>query len=92
VGASNADEAKANTVILKKAFAEVETFWKARGKADATGWAGDARKHAESVERSAGLGNWDAVNSSTATLGQSCQSCHTAYRERLEDGSFRFKR
>jgi len=25
------------------------------------------------------------------TLGQSCQSCHAAYRERFDDGSYRIK-
>ena len=26
-----------------------------------------------------------------AAIGGSCATCHTPYRERLEDGSFRFK-
>ncbi len=79
-------------VELKQAFADTEAFWKSHGKADATGWAADARKQAEAIEKDASGGKWDAVKASAGTLGQQCQACHTAYRERFDDGSFRIKK
>jgi cytochrome c556 len=86
------DATKENSTVLKHAFAEAEAFWTTRRKADAIGWARDARQHADSIERSAAAGNWDAVKASTTALGQICQSCHTAYREKFDDGTFRIKR
>jgi cytochrome c556 len=91
-GGPNAETVRDNASVLKQAFAEVEKFWKNRGRADALGWAQDARKHVEGLDRAAASSDWDAVKSSTATLGQTCQSCHTAYRERFDDGSFRIKK
>ena len=89
---SKADAAVAQAVELKQAFAETEAFWKSHGKADATNWAGDARKQAEAIEKGASGGKWDAAKASAGTLGQQCQACHTAYRERFDDGSFRIKK
>ena len=89
--ASNADATKENAAVLKQAFADTETFWKGRGRADAVQWAQDARKHVDAIDHAAAAGNWDEVKSMAGTLGQSCQSCHTAYRERFDDGSYRIK-
>ena len=66
-------------------------FWKAKSKADATKWAQSARLQAESIDRDAATGKWDAVKASAGTLGQQCQACHTTYRERFDDGSYRIK-
>jgi cytochrome c556 len=89
--AATADATKENTAILKQAFAETETFWKTRGRADAVQWAQDARKQVAAVEQAAAAGKWDDVKTAAGTLGQACQSCHAAYRERFDDGSFRIK-
>jgi cytochrome c556 len=89
--ASNADATKENAAVLKQAFADTETFWKGRGRTDAVQWAQDARKHVDAIDHAATAGNWDEVKSMAGTLGQSCQSCHTAYRERFDDGSYRIK-
>ena len=91
VTASNAETTAQNAVVLKRAFAETEAFWKTKGKADALKWAQDARKEVESIEHGAAAGTWDPVKASAATLGQACQTCHTAYRERFDDGSYRIK-
>jgi cytochrome c556 len=88
---SNADGATQNAVVLKQAFTEAEAFWKAKSKTDATKWAQSARLQAESIERDAATGKWDAVKASAGTLGQQCQECHATYRERFDDGSFRIK-
>lgn len=89
--ASNAELATKNVATLAAAFAEVETFMKKRGKLDAVKWAADARANVLTVEKSAKGGQWDAAKTAAAAIGGSCGTCHTPYRERLEDGSFRFK-
>jgi len=88
---SSADNAKQNATALKQALTETEAFWKAKGKTDAIQWAQDARKQVESIESQAAGGDWDTAKTSAGTLNQACQSCHAAYRERLDDGTFRIK-
>jgi len=88
---SKTDSAKEHADVLQQAFADTESFWKDRKKADAAGWAQDARKHAASIEKAAEAGNWDEAKKAAGDLGQQCQSCHREYRERFDDGSFRIK-
>jgi cytochrome c556 len=83
--------AQEQAAALKQAFVATEAFFKPHGKTDAIGWAQDARKTAESIEVAATAGKWDEVKASTGNLGKMCQTCHTAYRERYDDGSFRAK-
>jgi hypothetical protein len=83
--------AKEQAAALKAAFIATEAFFKPHAKADAIGWAQDARKAAEAIELSATAGKWDEVKATQAGLGKMCQTCHTAYRERYDDGSFRAK-
>jgi cytochrome c556 len=89
--ASNAEATTKHVAVLKQAFAQTEAFWKGKGKTDATEWAQNARKQIDVIEKAAGAGNWDALKTSAGTLGQACQTCHAAYRERFDDGSFRIK-
>jgi cytochrome c556 len=89
--ASNVELATKNTATLAAAFAETEAFMKKRGKLDAMKWAADARANVLAVEKAAKSGTWDAAKTAAAAVGSACGTCHTPYRERLEDGSFRFK-
>lgn len=79
---------KTNTTILAKAFADTETFWKARGKADAIKMAQEARAAVQAIETAAGAANWNDAKTHNTTLGQQCAACHGLYRERADDGSF----
>jgi cytochrome c556 len=88
---SNAEAAREQTDVLKQAFTETAAFWKTRRTADAAQWAQDARTLVESVDRAAAAGTWDDVKASAASLGQMCQKCHAAYRERFDDGTYRIK-
>ena len=89
---SDAKLAAENVATLKTTFRDVESFWKARRRNDAAQWAQDARKLSENIERSVAAGRWDDVKTHAGTLGKACQTCHTAYRERFDDGSFRIKK
>jgi len=82
---------KDQAVILSKAFAQTETFWKTKGKADAVGFAAEARKNADVITAAATAAKWDDIKAAAAPLGQQCASCHGVYRQRLDDGSFRIK-
>lgn len=88
---SDANGAKEQAAALKAAFIATEAFFKPHGKADAIGWAQDARKSAEAIELAAAAGKWDEVKATAGSMGKMCQTCHTAYRERYDDGSFRAK-
>jgi cytochrome c556 len=82
---------KEHATVLKQAFTQTEAFWKTKGKTDAIQWALDARKDAEALEAAVTAGNWDQAKASAGTLGQKCAACHGAYRDRLDDGTFRIK-
>jgi cytochrome c556 len=87
----DAGAVKDQTAILAKAFTQTEAFWKTRGKQDAIGFAAEAKKHTDAIGAAAAAGKWDEAKAAAGPLGQQCQSCHTAHRERLDDGSFRIK-
>lgn len=89
--ASDASAAAESTKALKTAFGEAEAFWKLRAAADALEWTRAARKHVDALERAVSAGSWDVVKSSTGELGQVCQTCHSSYRERLDDGTYRIR-
>lgn len=82
---------KEQVAALKKGFTETEAFFKVKGLADASGWAGDALKTATSMEQSAAASKWDDIKTAATTLQQSCTACHTARRERMDDGTYRLK-
>ncbi len=88
---SSADLTKEQATILKAAFTEIETFFKSKGNEEATKWAADGKRHADSVLMNVANANFDAAKTSIAPLGAICASCHGKYRERMEDGTFRMK-
>jgi cytochrome c556 len=90
--ASDVKLATENAALLRQAFSETESFWKKRSRNDAITWAQDAKKLSDTIHRAAAAGKWDEVKASATTLGQACQSCHAAHRERFDDGSFRIKK
>ena len=82
---------KDQVATLKKSFTDAEAFFKARGTSDATGWAGEALKLVTSMEAATTAGKFEDIKASATDLATLCQNCHTAHRERLEDGTFRIK-
>jgi len=88
---SSADLTKEQATILKTAFTEIETFFKAKANEEATKWAADGKRHADSVLMNVANANFDAAKTSITPLGATCASCHGKYRERMEDGTFRMK-
>ena len=89
--ASDAAKAAEHAKILSAAFGEADAFWKARGTADAIDWNRTARAHLTVLEKAVAAGNWEQVKTSVTDVNRMCSNCHGAYRERLEDGTYRVK-
>lgn len=87
---SKVEDATKNAAALKQAFTETEAFFKPK-KPDATLWAADARKQVETIQAAVTAGKWDEAKTHAGTLQQACAQCHGQYRERFDDGSFRYK-
>ena len=88
---SNAADAKQHATTLKNGFIEAQLFFKNRKTDDAAGWAGDALKLVESIEKASAGAQWEEARTSATNLQQLCTTCHTAHRERQDDGSFRVR-
>jgi len=84
-------QTKEHAALLKQMFTQTEAFWKSKGKPEPTQLAHEALKDAESLEAAVTAGNWEEAKTSAGTLGQKCGACHTPYRERMDDGTFRIK-
>ena len=91
IEAMDAKVAKEQTEVLEKAFDDAEKFFEGRGKHDAHQWASDAKKVVDTIEKAVGDSKWDEVKASANSLGKICATCHTAYREKAEDGTYRMK-
>jgi hypothetical protein len=86
-----ADQLKTQIAALKTAFTETERFFKTRGTADATEWAQAALKFLATMEQGTAASRWEDVRNAATGLGGLCQQCHTAHRERMDDGSYRVR-
>jgi len=91
VDGSKTEDATKNAAVLKQGFTDIEAFWKPK-KADATQWAHDARVKVESIQAAITAGKWDEAKAAVPAVQQACGTCHNAYRERFDDGSFRIKK
>lgn len=91
VTASNAMATHERAAELKTLFTDVRAFWKKRGIAEAEGWAGDALGLSDTIDEAAAASKWPEATAAATRLNQVCTTCHNAYRERLDDGTFRFK-
>jgi len=91
IDGSSADVVKEQATIIKTAFTEAETFWKTKGNAEATQWSADGKRHADTILVAAAAAKWDEVKAAATPLGATCGACHTKYRERMDDGTFRIK-
>ena len=81
---------KEQATLLKTAFTDVETFWKAGQHR------GDEHRHRREETRRRHLMNLEAREprrreNLDPPLGATCASCHGKFRERMDDGTFRIK-
>jgi len=93
---AGADESRAeavaqNVMKLQPAFAQAEAVWDGIGQSAAAQLARDAQEQLSAIQHDAAAGNWDKVKFTAGRLNQVCGTCHGTFRDRADDGSFRFK-
>lgn len=92
VAAPDAAKIKEQTAILRKAFVEVEGYFKSKGTTEAAGWAADVLKTLANVDAAVAAGKGaEELKTASGPLQAACAQCHGVYRERQDDGSFRIK-
>lgn len=92
MAASNVELTAKNLAIIRDAFDETERFFRSQRLREPQRWAEDARRVTEGMQKAVAAGNWTAVKAQADNLGKTCTTCHTTYRDRYDDGSFRLKR
>ena len=88
---ASADTVGREAARLQPALLRAETIWDDLGQSSASQWARDAQDQVAVIQRAATAGNWDAAKFAATKLNQLCTSCHNTFRDRQDDGSFRFK-
>jgi cytochrome c556 len=89
--ATNGADTSAQAAGLVKLFGEAAAFWKLQARPDAIQWTEDAKLASGALAAAATKGDWEAVKAGVPKLQGACTSCHGIYRERLDDGTYRFK-
>ena len=89
--ATNAEEVRVQAGALNKLFVQAAAFWKTKPHPDATQWNEDAKRESDALAAAAAKGDWEAIKTTVPKLQGACSSCHGQYRERLDDGTYRYK-
>lgn len=82
---------EADAKALKGAFETTLKFWEEKKTEDAIGWSKGVLKAADDLEKGAKDKNDEAIGMAQKAIGGSCQTCHTAHRERMPDGTSMIK-
>ena len=88
---SDAATVKARTAELRKLFGAANDVFKSRNILTAMLILADAQKQVDAIDTAAADAKWPDVTAATTSLTQTCTACHTAHRERQDDGTFRLK-
>jgi hypothetical protein len=93
-GAAATDKAivTAQAAALGKLFGQTKTVFEARAMADAVAWSAEGVALTAAIEKAVAAGQWPDAQASAAKVLSLCQSCHTAHRERQDDGTYRIKK
>ena len=91
VTAKDYDAIGTDAVTLKTNLLAGGKFWEDRKDAEAAGWANAAAKAAGDLAAAAAAKNDDGIATAAKAIGGSCQTCHTAHRTKLPDGSYEIK-
>ncbi len=83
--------AKQASITAKDAFGVAEKYWSTRGDAEAVKLAKAGAKAALDLNVVAGLSSPEGVEAAMKDMTETCTPCHTAHREKAEDGSFQIK-
>jgi cytochrome c556 len=75
----------------RTAFLYVQGFWTERKATDAAELAAAGAKAAGDIVVAADLSSTEGVDYSAKEMNATCMACHTAHRERKDDGTFTIK-
>lgn len=87
----NAAQLKETIAGMKKAYTDVEAFFKGRNNEDAIKWASDSLKIVTDMEAGLASGKLEVLKAGTTNVRAICAQCHGVYRERLDDGTYRIR-
>ncbi len=84
-------EAVSTAETLGGVYEEMIGYWRQRNLTDAVKWSEQGKAAAVELAAAAFSGDTQRAGEAMKTIGNTCQACHSAYREKLPDGSYRFK-
>lgn len=84
-------DAISNAERLGGVYEEMIGYWRQRNLADAVKWSEQGKAASVELAAAAFAGDSQKADQALKTIGETCQSCHTAFREKLPDGTYRFK-
>jgi len=91
VTAANAEGIAADAGTLAGLFREAIPIYESRELDGAITLAKNAAAAATEAVAAANSGNMEAAGTFSGTVGKACNGCHMQFREKAEDGTFRFK-
>lgn len=91
IEAKNAEETAKGAATLVECFKKSEAFWAGRKKEDGVEWSRKSMTAAAEMEKAAKANEFEKVSENAKAFFGSCAGCHTAYREKLPEGGYRFK-
>jgi len=82
---------KTQAAALKHGFTTAGGFFQSHNTRDAADWAARALEFVGRIDTAVAASKWDDAKTAATDLNGLCGSCHTAHRERQDDGTYRFK-
>ena len=85
--------AKQRVIRSREQLATTITFWRDRERDDAVGWLRSALTQLDALDTALSAEAVDpaVVDSIAATVTANCVACHTAYRERDQNGNYQVR-
>ena len=77
--------------MLSDSFKQVQAYWEAKNADDAVGFAKNAIAMADATVIASQSMDMATLGDAQKTLASTCQSCHTAHRDKLPDGTYKIK-
>jgi cytochrome c556 len=87
----NATEVSANAEKMADAFVKVQAHFEEDHLTDGVNLAKRAHKASMDLIAAANAGDWDKASEELKTVGGTCQACHSQYREKLPNGTYKMK-
>jgi mono/diheme cytochrome c family protein len=89
--AKNGEAASADAKKLQEIFTQVHDFWMKKKIDNATKFASSAQNGFKEIADLSTAGKFDEAAATLKTTMANCGGCHSAYREKAPDGSWKIK-